>query len=170
MVFEATAVAILNANYIAKNWRRTSRSSTPGNGGFVAHECIVDVRPIKDVCGISNMDVAKRLMDYGFHAPTVSFPVAGTLMIEPTESEPKVELDRFIDAMIADHPRRDPCCRDSGVWPKDDNPLVNAPHTTEVLLTETWNHAYTREQAAYPLPGLRQSKYWPPVGRRRRLR
>ena len=160
---EATAVAILNANYIAKKLAPHFPILYTGHGGFVAHECIVDVRPIKDVCGISNMDVAKRLMDYGFHAPTVSFPVAGTLMIEPTESEPKVELDRFIDAMIAI--REEIRAVETGVWPKDDNPLVNAPHTTEVLLTETWNHAYTREQAAYPLPGLRQSKYWPPVGR-----
>jgi len=160
---EATAVSILNANYIAKKLAPHFPILYTGHGGFVAHECIVDVRPIKDVCGISNMDVAKRLMDYGFHAPTVSFPVAGTLMIEPTESEPKVELDRFIDAMIAI--REEIRAVETGVWPKDDNPLVNAPHTTEVLLTETWNHAYTREQAAYPLPGLRQSKYWPPVGR-----
>ena len=160
---EATAVAILNANYIAKKLAPHFPILYTGHGGFVAHECIVDVRPIKDVCGISNMDVAKRLMDYGFHAPTVSFPVAGTLMIEPTESEPKVELDRFIDAMIAI--REEIRAVESGVWPKDDNPLVNAPHTTEVLLTETWNHAYTREQAAYPLPSLRQNKYWPPVGR-----
>ena len=121
------------------------------------------MRPIQDVCGISNMDVAKRLMDYGFHAPTVSFPVAGTLMIEPTERKPKVELDR--SRRHDCHPRRDPRPSETGVWPKDDNPLVNAPHTTEVLLTGRWNHAYTREQAAYPRPGLRQSKYWPPVGR-----
>ena len=155
---EATAVAILNANYIAKKLAPHFPILYTGHGGFVAHECIVDVRPIKDVCGISNMDVAKRLMDYGFHAPTVSFPVAGTLMIELN-----LGLDRFIDAMIAI--REEIRAVESGVWPKDDNPLVNAPHTTEVLLTETWNHAYTREQAAYPLPSLRQNKYWPPVGR-----
>ena len=160
---EATAVAILNANYIAQKLAPHFPVLYTGHGGFVAHECIIDVRPIKELCGISNMDVAKRLMDYGFHAPTVSFPVAGTLMIEQTESEPKVEIDRFIDAMIAI--REEIRAVETGVWPKDDNPLVNAPHTTEVLLTETWNHAYTREQAAYPLATLRANKYWPPVGR-----
>ena len=159
----ATAVAILNANYIAKKLAPHFPVLYTGHGGFVAHECIVDVRPIKELCGISNMDVAKRLMDYGFHAPTVSFPVAGTLMIEPTESEPKGEIDRFIDAMISI--REEIRAVEMGVYPKDDNPLVNAPHTTEVLLTEAWNHAYTREQAAYPLASLRANKYWPPVGR-----
>lgn len=160
---EATAVAILNANYIAKKLAPHFPVLYTGHGGFVAHECIVDVRPIKELCGISNMDVAKRLMDYGFHAPTVSFPVAGTLMIEPTESEPKVEIDRFIDAMIAI--RQEIRAVEMGVYPKDDNPLVNAPHTVETLLVEDWNHAYTREQAAYPLASLRANKYWPPVGR-----
>jgi glycine dehydrogenase len=159
----ATAVAILNANYIAKKLAPHFPVLYTGHGGFVAHECIVDVRPIKELCGISNMDVAKRLMDYGFHAPTVSFPVAGTLMIEPTESEPKGEIDRFIDAMISI--REEIRAVEMGVYPKDDNPLVNAPHTTEVLLTEAWNHAYTREQAAYPVASLRGNKYWPPVGR-----
>ncbi len=159
----ATAVAILNANYIAKKLAPHFPVLYTGHGGFVAHECIVDVRPIKELCGISNMDVAKRLMDYGFHAPTVSFPVAGTLMIEPTESEPKGEIDRFIDAMISI--REEIRAVEMGVYPKDDNPLVNAPHTTEVLLTETWTHAYTREQAAYPVASLRANKYWPPVGR-----
>ena len=160
---EATAVAILNANYIAKKLAPHFPVLYTGHGGFVAHECIIDVRPIKELCGISNMDVAKRLMDYGFHAPTVSFPVAGTLMIEPTESESKHELDRFIDAMIAI--REEIRAVEMGVYPKDDNPLVNAPHTTEVLLVEAWNHAYTREQAAYPLASVRHNKYWPPVGR-----
>jgi glycine dehydrogenase len=160
---EATAVAILNANYIAQRLAPHFPVLYTGHGGFVAHECIIDVRPIKELCGISNMDVAKRLMDYGFHAPTVSFPVAGTLMIEPTESENKAELDRFIDAMIS--VREEIRAVEMGVYPKDDNPLVNAPHTAESLLAETWNHAYTREQAAYPLASLRQTKYWPPVGR-----
>ena len=160
---EATAVAILNANYIAKKLAPHFPVLYTGHGGFVAHECIIDVRPIKELCGISNMDVAKRLMDYGFHAPTVSFPVAGTLMIEPTESEPKVEIDRFIDAMIAI--REEIRAVEMGVYPKDDNPLVNAPHTVETLLVDDWNHAYTREQAAYPLASLRANKYWPPVGR-----
>ncbi|HNY45900.1 MAG TPA: aminomethyl-transferring glycine dehydrogenase, partial [Casimicrobium sp.] len=153
----ATAVAILNANYIAKKLAPHFPVLYTGHGGFVAHECIVDVRPIKELCGISNMDVAKRLMDYGFHAPTVSFPVAGTLMIEPTESEPKGEIDRFIDAMISI--REEIRAVEMGVYPKDDNPLVNAPHTTEVLLTEAWTHAYTREQAAYPVASLRANKY-----------
>ncbi len=160
---EATAVAILSANYIANKLAPHFPVLYTGHGGFVAHECIIDVRPIKEVCGISNMDVAKRLMDYGFHAPTVSFPVAGTLMIEPTESEPLVEIDRFIDAMIAI--REEIRAVEMGVYPKDDNPLVNAPHTVETLLVENWNHAYTREQAAYPLASLRANKYWPPVGR-----
>jgi glycine dehydrogenase len=160
---EATAVAILNANYIARKLAPHFPVLYTGHGGFVAHECIIDVRPIKELCGISNMDVAKRLMDYGFHAPTVSFPVAGTLMIEPTESEPKVEIDRFIDAMIAI--REEIRAVEMGVYPKHDNPLVNAPHTVETLLVEDWNHAYTREQAAYPLASLRANKYWPPVGR-----
>jgi glycine dehydrogenase len=160
---EATAVAILSANYIATQLAPHFPVLYTGHGGFVAHECIIDVRPIKERCGISNMDVAKRLMDYGFHAPTVSFPVAGTLMIEPTESEPLVEIDRFIDAMIAI--REEIRAVEMGIYPKDDNPLVNAPHTVETLLVETWNHAYTREQAAYPLASLRANKYWPPVGR-----
>jgi glycine dehydrogenase len=160
---EATAVAILNANYIARRLAPHYPVLYVGPGGFVAHECIIDLRPIKEACGISNMDVAKRLMDYGFHAPTVSFPVPGTLMIEPTESEDRAEIDRFIEAMIAI--REEIRAIETGVWPKDDNPLVNAPHTAEVLLAETWNHAYSREQAAYPVPGLRQNKYWPPVGR-----
>jgi glycine dehydrogenase len=160
---EATAVAILSANYIANKLAPHFPVLYTGHGGFVAHECIIDVRPIKERCGISNMDVAKRLMDYGFHAPTVSFPVAGTLMIEPTESEPLVEIDRFIDAMIAI--REEIRAVEMGIYPKDDNPLVNAPHTVETLLVETWNHAYTREQAAYPLASLRANKYWPPVGR-----
>ena len=160
---EATAVAILSANYIAQKLVPHFPVLYTGHGGFVAHECIIDVRPIKELCGISNMDVAKRLMDYGFHAPTVSFPVAGTLMIEPTESEPLVEIDRFIDAMIAI--REEIRAVEMGIYPKDDNPLVNAPHTVEALLVEDWKHAYTREQAAYPLASLRANKYWPPVGR-----
>ncbi|MFN3629305.1 MAG: aminomethyl-transferring glycine dehydrogenase [Casimicrobiaceae bacterium] len=160
---EATAVAILNANYVAQRLAPHYPVLYTGPGGFVAHECIIDLRPIKEASGVSNMDVAKRLIDYGFHAPTVSFPVPGTLMIEPTESEDRAELDRFIEAMVAI--REEIRAIETGVWPKDDNPLVNAPHTAEMLLAESWNHAYSREQAAYPLPGLRQNKYWPPVGR-----
>jgi glycine dehydrogenase len=160
---QATAVAILNANYVARRLAPHFPVLYTGPGGWVAHECIIDVRPLKEITGISNVDVAKRLMDYGFHAPTVSFPVAGTLMIEPTESEDKAELDRFCAAMIAI--REEIRAVETGVWPQDDNPLVNAPHTAAALLQEAWSHAYTREQAAYPLPSLRQHKYWPPVGR-----
>ena len=118
---------------------------------------------MKDSCGISAEDVAKRLIDYGFHAPTLSFPVAGTLMVEPTESEPLVELDRFCDAMVAI--RREIAKVEAGEWPRADNPLVNAPHTAEALLKADWPHAYSREQAAYPVPALKRRKYWSPVGR-----
>ncbi len=160
---EATAVAILNANYVAKRLAPHFPVLYSGPGGLVAHECIIDVRPLKELTGISNVDVAKRLMDYGFHAPTVSFPVGGTLMIEPTESEDKAELDRFCEAMIAI--REEIRAVETGVWPKDDNPLIHAPHTAQALLTDEWTHAYSREQAAYPLATLRGNKYWPPVGR-----
>ena len=134
-----------------------------GHGGLVAHECILDLRPIKETSGISVDDVAKRLTDYGFHAPTMSFPVPGTLMIEPTESESKEELDRFIEAMIG-NPRGNP--RRRGRPPdREDNPLKHAPHTAAVVIADDWKHAYARETAAYPLPSLIASKYWPPVGR-----
>ncbi len=158
----ATEVAILNANYIARRLEDSYPVLYTGGAGLVAHECILDLRPLRDV-GISVDDVAKRLMDYGFHAPTMSFPVAGTLMIEPTESEPLAELDRFCDAMIAIRTEIDRVA--SGEWPADDNPLVNAPHPAEDLLTEDWAHPYARELAAYPLPHLRSAKYWPPVSR-----
>ena len=136
-------------------------------GGGVAHECILDLRPLAKTSGVGAEDVAKRLIDYGFHAPTLSFPVAGTLMVEPTESEPLAELDRFCDAMIAirgeiERVERGPA---QGGWPRDDNPLKHAPHTAAALLAAEWPHAYTREQAAYPVPGLRERKYWSPVGR-----
>jgi glycine dehydrogenase len=164
----ATEVAILSANYVAArladHYAIHYSSEIAGlKGGGVAHECILDLRPLKDSSGISAEDVAKRLIDYGFHAPTLSFPVAGTLMVEPTESEPLPELDRFCDAMIAirDEIRQVEC----GAWPREDNPLKNAPHTAEALLKADWPHAYTREQAAYPMPGLRRQKYWSPVGR-----
>ncbi|MBC8006950.1 MAG: glycine dehydrogenase (aminomethyl-transferring), partial [Prolixibacteraceae bacterium] len=136
-------------------------------GGGVAHECILDLRPLKDSTGgaegISAEDVAKRLIDYGFHAPTLSFPVPGTLMVEPTESESLEELDRFCDAMIAI--RAEIAKVETGQWPQADNPLKNAPHTAEALLKNDWTHAYSREEAAYPTASLRKDKYWAPVGR-----
>ncbi|MDP1690509.1 MAG: aminomethyl-transferring glycine dehydrogenase [Burkholderiaceae bacterium] len=164
----ATEVAILSANYVAARLADHYDIHYSGEvpdlkGGGVAHECILDLRPLKDSSGISAEDVAKRLIDYGFHAPTLSFPVAGTLMVEPTESEPRVELDRFCDAMIAI--REEIRKVESSAWPREDNPLKNAPHTAEALLKADWPHAYTREQAAFPMPGLRRSKYWSPVGR-----
>jgi glycine dehydrogenase len=159
----ATEVAILNANYIAKRLAGHYPVLYTGAQGLVAHECILDIRPIKDACGISNEDVAKRLIDYGFHAPTMSFPVPGTLMIEPTESESLVELNRFIDAMIAI--RGEIRAVEEGRVDKDDNVLRNAPHTAQMLLSDDWVHDYPRSQAAYPLQSLKLNKYWPPVGR-----
>jgi glycine dehydrogenase len=164
----ATEVAILSANYIAARLADHypvlySGGNAALKGGGVAHECILDLRGLKDAAGVSAEDVAKRLIDYGFHAPTLSFPVAGTLMVEPTESEPLAELDRFCDAMIAI--RREIAQVEAGVWPKDDHPLLHAPHTAASLLTAAWPHPYTREDAAYPVPGLRRQKYWSPVGR-----
>ena len=134
-----------------------------GKQGFVAHECIIDTRPLKDDFGITVDDIAKRLIDYGFHAPTMSWPVAGTLMVEPTESEPKEELDRFVEAMIAIAEEAKKV--GAGDWPADDNPLVNAPHTVDTVTSDAWAHAYSRQQAAFPVPGLLQDKYWSPVGR-----
>ena len=164
----ATEVAILSANYISvrlADHYPTLYASAGHHGkpGRVAHECILDLRPLKDSCGIGAEDVAKRLIDYGFHAPTLSFPVAGTLMVEPTESENLHELDRFIGAMIAI--REEIRQIEAGTWPQDDNPLKNAPHTAASLLVADWTRPYPREIAAYPLPTLRQSKYWSPVGR-----
>jgi glycine dehydrogenase len=129
----------------------------------VAHECIIDIRPIKEASGISEEDVAKRLVDYGFHAPTMSFPVAGTLMIEPTESESLAEIDRFCDAMIAI--REEIRAVEIGQSDPVDNPLKNAPHTLDDIVDSHWSHSYSREQAAYPMPSLRQDKYWAPVSR-----
>jgi len=159
----ATEVAILNANYIAARLRDHYPILYAGRNGRVAHECILDMRPIKDVTGISAEDVAKRLMDYGFHAPTMSFPVAGTLMVEPTESESLAELDRFIDAMIAI--RAEIADIENGASDRDDNPLKHAPHPAHALLAAEWTHGYSREQAAYPVASLRDGKYWPPVAR-----
>ena len=160
---KATQVALLNANYIAKRLAPHFPTLYSGRNGFVAHECILDLRPLKDASGISAEDVAKRLMDYGFHAPTLSFPVPGTLMVEPTESEPKVELDRFIDAMVAI--RAEIRAVEEGRVDRDDNPLKNAPHTAAMVTAENWAHDYSRERAAFPLASLKRQKYWPPVGR-----
>ena len=164
----ATETAILSANYVAARLSGHFDIHFSGNidgvkGGGVAHECILDLRPLKDSSGVSAEDVAKRLIDYGFHAPTLSFPVAGTLMVEPTESESKFELDRFIAAMI--QIREEIAKVESGAWSKTDNPLVNAPHTAESLLRTEWSHGYSRDDAAYPVPALRHVKYWSPVGR-----
>ena len=169
---DATEMAILSANYVAARLADHypvlySGGDATLKGGGVAHECILDLRPLKETTGkdkgISAEDVAKRLIDYGFHAPTLSFPVPGTLMVEPTESEPLVELDRFCDAMIA---IREEIARvERGEWPRDDNPLKHAPHTAASLLTAAWPHPYSREQAAYPVVALRRQKYWSPVGR-----
>jgi glycine dehydrogenase len=159
----ATQVAILNANYVAHRLASHYPVLYTGQNGRVAHECILDLRPLTKESGVTVDDVAKRLIDYGFHAPTMSFPVAGTLMVEPTESESKAELDRFCDAMIAIRGEIDRVA--AGEWPADDNPLKNAPHTADSLVTSEWTHAYTREQAAYPVPSLRKDKYWVPVGR-----
>ncbi|HJW53401.1 MAG TPA: aminotransferase class V-fold PLP-dependent enzyme, partial [Burkholderiaceae bacterium] len=160
---KATQVALLNANYIAKRLAPHFPTLYSGRNGFVAHECILDLRPLKDASGVSAEDVAKRLMDYGFHAPTLSFPVPGTLMVEPTESEPKVELDRFIEAMVAI--RAEIRGVEEGRVDRDDNPLKNAPHTAAMVTAENWAHDYSRERAAFPLASLKRQKYWPPVGR-----
>ena len=158
----ASQVAILNANYIARRLEQHYPVLYAGSNGLVAHECILDVRPLKETSGISVDDVAKRLIDYGFHAPTMSFPVAGTLMIEPTESESMEELDRFCNAMI--QIREEIRAVEEGHMDRDDNPLKNAPHTAAEMVAE-WTHGYSREQAVYPLPTLLENKYWPPVGR-----
>jgi glycine dehydrogenase len=158
----ATELAILNANYVAHRLAPHYPVLYTGGHGRVAHECLLDIRPIKAVTGIGEIDIAKRLMDYGFHAPTVSFPVAGTMMVEPTESEPLPELDRFIEAMIS---IRDEIRRiELGEWDATDNPLKNAPHTQADLMGE-WNHAYSREQAVFPLPWIAENKFWPSVNR-----
>jgi glycine dehydrogenase len=159
----ATKVAILSANYIAHRLREHYPVLYTGNSGNVAHECILDIRPIKEASGVTEEDIAKRLIDYGFHAPTMSFPVAGTLMVEPTESESLAELDRFCDAMIAIRAEIDAV--QSGILDANDNPLVNAPHTLADVAASDWAHPYDREQAAYPVASLRRYKYWAPVNR-----
>jgi glycine dehydrogenase len=157
---KASQVAILNANYIASRLQSAFPILYTGANGRVAHECILDIRPLKEETGISELDIAKRLIDFGFHAPTMSFPVAGTLMVEPTESESKLELDRFIDAMLTIRTEIDRVAR--GEWPLEDNPLVNAPHTQDEIVAE-WNHPYTRELAVFPAG--HGNKYWPTVKR-----
>jgi glycine dehydrogenase len=159
----ASEVAILNANYIARRLAAHYPVLYSGPRGLVAHECILDLRPLRETSGIQVEDVAKRLIDYGFHAPTMSFPVAGTLMVEPTESESKAELDRFCDAMIAI--REEIRAVEDGRMDREDNPLRHAPHTARVVAADVWPHRYARELAAYPVKSLRAGKYWVPVGR-----
>jgi glycine dehydrogenase len=153
----------LNANYIAARLEPHFPILYRGPGGFVAHECILNLKRLKHSVGIEVSDIAKRLMDYGFHAPTVSFPVAETLMVEPTESESKDELDRFCDAMIAiaEEIRE----IETGTADKQDNVLKNAPHPIEAVVSDAWSHSYSREKAAFPLPWLRTKKFWPAVAR-----
>ncbi|MEO5676870.1 MAG: aminomethyl-transferring glycine dehydrogenase, partial [Usitatibacter sp.] len=159
----ATEVAILNANYVARRLAPHYPVLYSGPGNLVAHECILDLRPIKESSGIGVEDVAKRLIDYGFHAPTMSFPVAGTLMVEPTESESRAELDRFCDAMIAI--REEVRAVEDGRLDREDNPLKHAPHTAAAVTADEWTRKYPRSLAAFPLESLREGKYWVPVGR-----
>jgi len=160
---QATGAAVLAANYVAVRLRDHFPVLYAGDNGLVAHECILDLRPLTEATGVTVDDVAKRLIDFGFHAPTMSFPVAGTLMVEPTESEDLAEIDRFIDAMIAIRAEADAVA--DGSWPLADNPLHNAPHTAQSVIEGEWAHPYTREQAVYPVRSLIRSKYWPPVRR-----
>jgi glycine dehydrogenase len=162
-LLRATQVAILNANYMVKRLESQFKILYRGHDGLVAHEFILDLRPWKQTAGVEVEDVAKRLMDYGFHAPTVSFPVPGTMMIEPTESESRAELDRFCDALLAIRGEMERIA--SGEWPRDNNPLKNAPHTAQVVGADAWDRPYGRELAAYPVPSLREHKFWPFVGR-----
>jgi len=159
---QATEIALLNANYVASRLSGHFPVLYSGAHGRVAHECIIDLRPLKAASGVTEVDIAKRLMDYGFHAPTMSFPVPGTLMIEPTESESKAELDRFIAAMLSI--RAEVAKVESGVWPADDNPLKHAPHGKADIAGE-WNHVYSREEAFFPLPHVYDNKFWPSVNR-----
>ena len=160
---QATEVAILSANYISVRLKDDFPTLYASENGHVAHECILDLRPLKDTSGVTAEDVAKRLADYGFHAPTLSFPVPGTLMVEPTESETLQELDRFIAAMKSI--RAEIARIESGEWPQDNNPLKHAPHTAASLMAAQWDRPYSRELGAFPLPQQKQVKYWPPVGR-----
>ena len=160
---QATEISILSANYISARLKDHFPTLYASEAGYVAHECILDLRPLKDTCGVTAEDVAKRLMDYGFHAPTLSFPVAGTLMVEPTESEDLKEIDRFINAMIAI--RKEIAQIEAGSWPQDNNPLKHAPHTSASVIAADWNRPYSREVAAFPVAALKTSKYWPTTGR-----
>lgn len=160
---KATQVAKLNANYMAKKLENDFLILYRGIGGYNAHEFIIDLRELKNQSGISDEDVAKRLMDYGFHAPTMSFPVPGTLMVEPTESESKREMDRFCNAMISIRQEIQDVI--DGTMDANDNPLKNAPHTASVVTVDEWKHSYSRQIAAYPAPWLKEHKYWPTVGR-----
>jgi len=160
---KSSQVAILNANYLAKRLKEHFPIVFTGKNGLIAHECIIDIRPLKENSGITEEDIAKRLIDYGFHAPTMSWPVPGTLMIEPTESEPKEEIDRFCDAMISI--RNETKNVENGIWDRIDNPLKNSPHPSEDLTDKIWKHSYSKEVAFYPLISLRQRKYWPPSAR-----
>ncbi len=160
---DATGAAVLAANYLAVRLREHFPVLYSGENGLVAHECILDLRPLTEATGVSVDDVAKRLIDFGFHAPTMSFPVPGTLMVEPTESEDLAELERFVEAMVAIKAEADAV--GAGEWPVDDNPLHNAPHTARSVIVGEWEHAYPREKAVYPVPSLLRNKYWPPVRR-----
>ena len=160
---QATEISILSANYISRRLKDHFSTLYASDAGYVAHECILDLRPLKDTSGVTAEDVAKRLMDYGFHAPTLSFPVAGTLMVEPTESEDLKEIDRFINAMISI--RKEIAQIEKGIWPQDNNPLKHAPHTAASVVAAEWNRPYSRELAAFPTAALKTSKYWPTTGR-----
>ena len=160
---QATEISILSANYISTRLKDHFPTLYASEAGYVAHECILDLRPLKEISGVTAEDVAKRLMDYGFHAPTLSFPVAGTLMVEPTESEDLREIDRFINAMVSI--RQEIAQIESGAWPQDNNPLKHAPHTAASVLAAEWNRPYSREMAAFPVAALKTSKYWPTTGR-----
>ena len=160
---KATQVAILNANYLADKLGKHYPILYRGTNGYLAHEFIIDIRPIKEKSNINEEDIAKRLMDYGFHAPTMSWPVPGTMMIEPTESESKIELDKFCQAMISIKNEINEII--AGDMDPNDNPLKNAPHTAQYALSDNWNHSYSRLKACFPMPWQKDYKYWPPVGR-----
>ena len=160
---KATQVAILNANYLANKLGKHYPILYRGTNGYLAHEFIIDIRPIKEKSNINEEDIAKRLMDYGFHAPTMSWPVPGTMMIEPTESESKIELDKFCQAMISIKNEINEIV--AGDMDPNDNPLKNAPHTAQYALSDNWDHSYSRLKACFPMPWQKDHKYWPPVGR-----